>query len=179
MTNKAILICGIPGTGKTTLSTNLAKLLNIDQVISTDFIREIKRSLIKKEYNLILFSVTHNSWKLFGDKTNENILCGAKEHARAIFPEIIHLIKNSQKEGRDIIIEGVHLIPEILDTLKEIKMKIVYIYLYVEDKEEHFKRFALKNELREVKNQSWYENYPVMKLIEENNIFEAKKETFP
>ena len=165
--NKVILICGVPGTGKSTIALKLADTFGIDQIASTDILREIMRSLIKKEKMPILFSTTHEAWKHIGEKNNENIIKGVICHARLIYPQIIHLIKQAEKEGRDIILEGVHLIPEIFDKIKNsTSQEVHYFLLHLKDKKEHFKRFDYKNEKRTIFHYTWYSNFENMKLID-------------
>jgi len=175
MRNKIILICGSPGTGKTTLAIKLASFLGIDQVVSTDIVRETLRSLSSKEKSPTLFSTTHESWKFLGEKTQENLSKGSRIHSKVIFNQVVHLINKSEKEGRSMILEGVHLIPEILDYLKLNNSDIFYFYLYIKEKEEHLKRFDLKNKKRSIFHEKWYSNYEDIKIIEENNLEEAKK----
>ena len=174
MKNKLILICGVPGTGKTTLASHLSKLFEIDQVISTDFIREVSKSMSTPEQNPFLFSVTHEAWKYFGEKTQKNIILGAVSHAESIFSQIIYLINKSKQEGRDLIIEGVHLMPQILDYIPKENSEIIYIYLYLEDKNEHFSRFDSKNKKRKIFHDAWYSNYETIKIIDNYNLFNSK-----
>jgi 2-phosphoglycerate kinase len=123
--------------------------------------------------NPFLFSVTHESWKLFGDKTPENIIRGSLMHARSIFPQLKYLIKKSENEGRDLIIEGVHLIPEFISFLKDVDMDIRYYYLYLDKREEHIRRFDLKNHKRRFFHTKWYDNYDTIKIIDAFNVKEA------
>jgi len=174
MKNKLILISGVPGVGKTTLAFKVANYLNIDQVISTDFIREISKSVLLENSNPFLFSVTHESWKILGNKTSENIIRGSLMHARSIFPQLLYLIKKSENEGRDLIIEGVHLIPEFISYLKDVDMDITYCYLYLEKREEHIRRFDLKNNKRKFFHTKWYDNYDTIKIIDSFNLKEAR-----
>lgn len=171
---KIIILCGVPGTGKTTLAIKLASLMGIDQIVSTDILRESLRSIYNKEIAPLLFSTTHESWKFFGEKTEDNIIQGITAHSRILYKSIIYLIKQSEKEGRDIILEGVHLIPEITEYIKSENLDVHYFLLHINEKEEHFKRFDTKNAKRFF-HEAWYSNFETISFINNWLIKESSK----
>ena len=69
-----IIIGGIPGVGKTSISGYLARQLNINIVLSGDYIREIIRPFFPEDH-VINFSV-YETWKKYGENNEENVING-------------------------------------------------------------------------------------------------------
>ncbi|MFA5141853.1 MAG: AAA family ATPase [Candidatus Woesearchaeota archaeon] len=155
-----ILIGGVPGSGKTTIALELGRLLGIEQIVQTDTIKEMFQLQESPEYTYI---ATHKAWSLIGDKTKENIIKGYDLHARSFEKTLLGLIELTQKKGKNIIIEGVQINPELVS---KILAPNVCFYLYVEQDSEHKKRFNLKNINRNKINTGWYENFDAIKAID-------------
>lgn len=167
----AIFLSGVPGTGKTTLAMKLAQLLRIDQVVSTDTIRAVLRSVGDEKKNPILFGVSHDSWKYFGEKSAQNIWKGFNAHSELLFPVITYMLKKSFEEGRSIMFEGVHITPEFL---KSLKYKNIFSFLLViGDDSSLVERYKMKNDVRSFGYSGWMENFDVIRFIE-SKILEDK-----
>jgi len=164
--NKIILISGSPGTGKTTLSIKLADILNIDQLVSTDVLRTTLRSISSEDKNPFLFTVTHESWKYFGERNYENIWSGFLQHCRTLYPTMNYILEKSMDEGRDIIIEGAHITPEFVSTARKEYEKIYHFHLIINENEELLKRFDFKNSSRTIKYLGWKNNLDIIRYIE-------------
>ncbi|MCH8228341.1 MAG: hypothetical protein IIC63_08015, partial [Proteobacteria bacterium] len=59
----ALLICGTVGTGKSTIATEIAHLLEISRIQSTDMLREVMRMMIPKRLLPVLHLSSFNAWK--------------------------------------------------------------------------------------------------------------------
>ncbi|MBM3233724.1 hypothetical protein FJZ19_01380 [Candidatus Pacearchaeota archaeon] len=172
MENKIILIGGVPGTGKSTLATELAKSFGIEHVIHTDIIRDVMRSYEDKTKNPLLFDVSHKCWKYFGELNNCNVIKGFFEHTFLMKSIIKKLIFNNIKAGTSAVIEGVHITPFLA---LEIPKNIPIFILSINNKNEHFKMFDNKNNRRTIKNEEWYENYNNISLIQDKISLLAEK----
>ena len=104
-----ILIGGISGSGKTTMGNVLLHSLEIDHSIGTGWIREILTTQLKKEDYPELF--THSYRPITNITPFENFCRGTK----SLLPSIKACIKRARTEGTSLIIEGVCLMPEIID----------------------------------------------------------------
>jgi 2-phosphoglycerate kinase len=161
---------GSPGTGKTTLAFRLASLMNIDQVVSTDVLRTTLRSIYNKDTNKLLFTVTHEAWKLYGEKTYDNIYKAYYDHCTSLYPYIKYVIDKAREEGRDLIIEGAHIIPYNYDELKLKGFNVYPIFLSVSEKESLLDRYVQKNKIRSHHYAGWNDNYDIIRYIEHRNL---------
>jgi len=167
----AIFLSGVPGTGKTTLAMKLAERLKIDQVVSTDTIRFVLRGVSDEKKNPILFSVSHDSWRYFGEKNAQNIWKGFCAHCELFFPVMIYMIKKSFEEGRSIIFEGVHITPDFLKGLDSIN----FLSFFISVSEDFVlrDRYLMKNASRTIPHNGWEKNFDVIRFIE-HKILENK-----
>lgn len=159
-----IAISGMPGSGKTTLAISLAKELQIEEIVHTDVLKTFFKCT---DPFSIACGVSHNCWKLFGKPTKKNILKGYKEHTNAYEKLLIAYVKEMEKMGKDIIIEGVQISPNIFNNLP-IKNKI-YFYLTCNPKERK-KRLSQKQSRRRIYNPHWDKNVSYMETIDSHII---------
>ena len=168
----AIFISGVPGTGKTTLAMKLAQELGIDQVVSTDTVRAVLRSVGDENKNPVLFSVSHDSWKYFGEKNAQNIWKGFTAHSKLLFPVMVYMLKKSFEEGRSIIFEGVHITPEFIQGLD---FPNLFSFFIIVSEDSILKdRYSMKNSFRSIPHKGWEKNFDVIRFIE-SKILEDKK----
>lgn len=159
-----ILIAGQPGTGKTTLGQLLAQKLG-GFCLSTDTLKLLCRSL---GYGGLALYDSHSAWMAFGEKNNENIIKGYQAHNKLMEKAVINSALLAIKTNKLLILEGVHITPEVF---KKIKLKKIAIYLDLPNTKKHFEIFDKKNKLRNKPNKLWVKNYEAIQLI--NNY--AKK----
>jgi len=115
--NKIILIFGAPCSGKSTLSYSLGLRTGIKQVIDTDIIRAVK--ITQEPENKYINTYSFRSWKFFGKQTKRNLIKGLKLYSSQIEKEILGVININNNIQRNIIIEGVHLHPDLLAKIKD------------------------------------------------------------
>lgn len=136
--NLILLISGVPGVGKTTISYELLKAHNeIRLVEETDIIREILRGYKEK---LVEYGVcdTYNIYSHDVFLSYEM----AKHQCNIMKSSIINIIKRQQRKNIPSIINGVHIIPEVLYV--DIPFSnVIYINLYIDSERALWER--LKN----------------------------------
>ncbi|MHC1604909.1 MAG: ATP cone domain-containing protein [Candidatus Methanofastidiosia archaeon] len=134
-----ILIGGTSGIGKSSVAMEVAHRLGIKQVIGTDTIREIMKNMISKELMPSIHISSYLAWKAISYNVSEDkIIVGFREQAKAVSAGIEAVIKRSLKEGISLILEGVHIAPELIPSNPNVNMAI----LYLDDEENHRTRFV-------------------------------------
>lgn len=140
----AILIGGIPGVGKSSISGYVAKDLGIDLVLSGDYLREFLRPFSQYDEFKPLHSSVYESWSLFGEKTRENVEKGFLLQASIINKGVSAVLRRSINNGEPIIVESLYFVPSQLD--QDLMENITPVYLYISDKELHTKRLNERQE---------------------------------
>lgn len=135
-----ILISGVPGVGKTTISNELLKTYQEFRLVEeTDIIREILRG-----YN--------NRLDELGKVSEDEIYAHdvllnydmAKQQCNIMKNSIINIIKRQQRKQIPSIINGVHIIPEELYTHISFP-NILYIILYIKSEDALWERLKKRD----------------------------------
>ncbi len=141
-----ILIGSASGIGKSTIAYEISKALGIKYLIETDFIREIVRGIIGSDYAPALHKSSFNAYTTLRDTYNFDsetklIEAGFEEHATFVIPAIEKVITRSVKDKDSIILEGVHLVPGLINTKQFEDVANVYFFILTADEEAHKERF--------------------------------------
>ncbi|KMS98883.1 hypothetical protein BVRB_3g067770 [Beta vulgaris subsp. vulgaris] len=113
-----ILVCGTACTGKSTIATQLAQRLNLPNVLQTDMVYELLRT--STDAPLTSTPV----WAREFDSSEEFITEFCRE-CRIVRKGLAGDLKKAMKDGKPIIIEGIHLDPSIylMDDENKLSMK--------------------------------------------------------
>jgi len=142
-----ILIGSASGIGKSTIAAELAKTLNIKHLIESDFIRAVVRGIIGKEYAPALHSSSYDAYKHLRNKNRyesyeELVSAGFDEHAASVIPALEKIIQRAITDYDDIIIEGVHLVPGLINIEQFKEYAEIYFFVLSSDEEAHKERFV-------------------------------------
>ncbi len=142
-----ILIGSASGIGKSTIAAELAKTLNIKHLIESDFIRAVVRGIIGKEYAPALHSSSYDAYKSLRNKNryedyNDLVSAGFDEHASYVIPALEKIIQRAITDYDDIVIEGVHLVPGLINTEQFEEYANIYFFILSSDEESHKERFV-------------------------------------
>lgn len=139
-----VLIGGPTGAGKSTLSLELASRMEITQVVSTDTIREMMRTM----FSVKLLPAVHRSSYLAGRKLrlppgseSDEVLVGFHQQSMLVSVGVEAMIKRAVQENVDLIVNGVHILPGLLDKSEFPDACIVEFVVSVSNREEHMQRF--------------------------------------
>lgn len=135
-----VLISGVPGVGKTTISNELLKTYKEFRLVEeTDIIREILRG-----YKSRLIEMGKESTdEIYAHDVFLNYDM-AKQQCNIMKNSIVNIIKRQQRKQIPSIINGVHIIPEEL-YLHTPFSNILYIILYVEQENDLWERLKSRN----------------------------------
>jgi len=142
-----ILIGSASGIGKSTIAAELAKKLNIKHLIESDFIRAVVRGIIGKEYAPALHSSSYDAYKNIRNKSRYNsyddlVSAGFDDHASYVIPALEKIIQRAITDYDDIIIEGVHLVPGLINIEQFKDYANIYFFILSSDEESHKERFV-------------------------------------
>ncbi|MBX6763159.1 MAG: 2-phosphoglycerate kinase [Rubrobacteraceae bacterium] len=142
-----VLIGGATGVGTSTLAADVARRLNIQSVIGTDSIREILRRAISPDLLPTLHKSSYNVARediRVPVADEELVLYGYRSQASQVAVGVEALVERGLKEGTNLVIEGVHLAPEIvLDRYRD-HPNVCSLVVYLSDPEVHRDRFHVR-----------------------------------
>jgi 2-phosphoglycerate kinase len=121
-----LLLGGTTGTGKSTASTELAYLLDVVRTQSTDMMREIIRCYLAPHVVPTLGYSSFEAWRGLPAvdtpdrkrETDNPTIAGFLAQFDNVKSALEATIARAVKERHDIIIDGVHILPEKLDLSK-------------------------------------------------------------
>lgn len=133
-----ILIGGIPGVGKSSISGYLARHLGVDIVLSGDYLREFTRPLLNKEDSEIIGVSVYEAWKLFGDENRDTVEKGFVAQGKILNRGINAVLSRAIKNGEPLIVESLYFIPSQIDP--EILNSITSLYIHISSAEVNSQR---------------------------------------
>lgn len=174
-----ILIGSASGIGKSTIASQLAKQLNIKHLIESDFIRAVVRGIIGKEYAPALHSSSYDAYKNLRNKANyqsyeDLVSAGFDEHASYVIPGLEKIIQRAITDYDDIIIEGVHLVPGLIDIEQFRDYAEIYFFVLSSDEESHKERFV-KRAIQIHRGGKQLDFFTENRIIHNHLLHQAKK----
>jgi 2-phosphoglycerate kinase len=110
-----VALGGSSGTGKSTVSLEAADRLGISVVISTDQVRAVIRSVVHPDLLPALSQSSFSADKMMRSNLSGNrLLFAYEEQARIVQQGTMALARRSVKEGQQVMINGVHIVPGLL-----------------------------------------------------------------
>lgn len=127
-----ILIAGATGVGKSTTAVKIANEHSFARLLSTDAIREIMRVVDTTENHAL-----HRS--SFSKGESGDAVLDWQDTCKAVESGVLATIERAQREGIDLILEGVHLEPSsrLLRAWRNSGGIAIGIVMHVEDKKKH------------------------------------------
>jgi 2-phosphoglycerate kinase len=141
-----VLIGGVTGVGKSTVATLLASRLGITRVVATDQVRQVVRAFFSHDF---MPAVHHSSFDVAQavpalGEGDEPTVAGFLRQVEDIAPGIDALVERAVSERGRIVIEGVHLIPEVPSPGLCEQAIVARALLAVTDEQEHRSHFHMR-----------------------------------
>ena len=118
-----LLICGTVGTGKSTIATEVAHLLEIVRIQSTDMLREVMRMMMPKRLLPVLHTSSFNAWKALPIQDvkerdwDQLVADGYRSQADLLAVPCEAVLQRAIEESVPVILEGVHAHPDLIQRL--------------------------------------------------------------
>jgi 2-phosphoglycerate kinase len=138
-----VLLGGVTGVGKSTVATRLAARLGITHVIATDQVRQVVRAFFSHEF---LPSVHHSSFdvaRALSDSPHDaaGTVGGFLRQAHDIAPGLDAVVERAITDRTPMVVEGVHLLPDIPSAHLCARATTVRVMIGVRDEAEHREHF--------------------------------------
>ncbi|MCU7833847.1 MAG: hypothetical protein KZQ83_01245 [gamma proteobacterium symbiont of Taylorina sp.] len=115
-----LFIGGTAGVGKSTIATEVGHRFGIVRTQSTDMLREVMRMMTPERLSPVLHASSYNAWKVqpnvkADDQMTEQLLIsGYLSQAELLSVACDAIINRAIKEKVSLILEGVHIHPDML-----------------------------------------------------------------
>jgi 2-phosphoglycerate kinase len=176
-----VLIGGVTGVGKSTVATQLAGRLGITRVIATDQLRQVVRAFFSHDF---MPAVHHSSFdvaaalRTYGDDDSGTV-AGFLRQAHDLAPGIDALAQRAVSEGTPIVLEGVHLLPEIPDPALRRQAIDVRVLLTARDEHTHRAHFHARGATTPRGPDRYLEAFQRIRVLQDYLIERAEREGIP
>lgn len=138
-----VAIGGASGVGKSTVSEAVARVLGIEQVLSTDVVRAVLRGSLHPDLIPALSESSFSAQRMLRSNVEGNRLLRAFEQQAAIVAQAsLSLVRRSLKEGMQLVLNGVHIVPGLVTVPPS--WPVFSCVLTVPDPAEHERRFSAR-----------------------------------
>lgn len=138
-----VAVGGTSGVGKSTVSRAAAQMLGIEAVLSTDLVRAVLRGTLHPGLVPALSDSSFSAQRMFRSNLEGNRLLAAFEQQAAIVSQAsVFLVRRALKEGMQVMLNGVHLVPGLVDVPAD--WPLFSYVLTVPDLAEHERRFTAR-----------------------------------
>ncbi len=108
-----LLVGGATGTGKSTVTTEVAHRLGITRVASTDFVRQTMRAFFSEGF---MPSIHYSSFEAAAavaapEEARDPTIVGFNDQTRNVLVGVRAVIDRALTEGYSVALEGVHIVP--------------------------------------------------------------------
>jgi 2-phosphoglycerate kinase len=179
-----LLVGGSSGVGKTSIAVEVARRLEIARVIGTDMIRQVMRLMFSADLMPEIHCSTydaHERLTLDPGAQGDPVILGFREQAQKIAVGVRGLLDRAIEESTSMLIEGVNLLPSLLD-LERYRRSAHVIYLAVAalDRESLKGRFTARARLlRERQADRYLRHLPEIMAIQDHIMAEADQADLP
>eukprot|EP00767_Chilomastix_cuspidata_P002435 gnl/Chilomastix_cuspidata/2561.p1 GENE.gnl/Chilomastix_cuspidata/2561~~gnl/Chilomastix_cuspidata/2561.p1 ORF type:complete len:364 (-),score=139.01 gnl/Chilomastix_cuspidata/2561:216-1307(-) len=137
-----VLFSGTSGVGKSTLASIFANKIGVSNILSTDTLRHTLRTCSTREENPVLFASTYECGALApaADAATAAMpasVRGYRAQCAQVMPWVRRFVLESARRRQSIVIEGVHLLPELCaDLARAVPAHTVFVCAVVQTEPE-------------------------------------------
>ncbi len=142
-----VLVGGATGTGKSTITTEVAHRLGITRVTSTDFVRQTMRAFFSEAFMPTIHYSSFEAGRAYvdteGNSADLNVR-GFLEQTRNVLVGMRAVIDRALTEGHSVALEGVHVVPGLVPADLEGAI-VAQCVIAIADEEEHARHFFVRD----------------------------------
>jgi 2-phosphoglycerate kinase len=145
------LLGGPPRVGKSIISNEIRQKHDVS-VVSTDTLGAVLENVLSPESapDLFIFGMFNKmpmaeQVKLI-TKNPAELIDYVRKESHVVWKAVEAFIRRENDEGRDVLIEGVAVLPELISQLEDIPHRVVFIGNQGENHKENIKKFVEENE---------------------------------
>ncbi len=139
-----IAVGGTSGVGKSTVSQHAATVLGLEVVMSTDMVRAVLRGTLNPELIPALSESSFSAQRMFrSNLEGDPLLVSFEQQASIVEQATLSLARRALKEGLQLVINGVHIVPGLVSVPPE--WPLFGYVLTVPDEAEHERRFSARS----------------------------------
>jgi 2-phosphoglycerate kinase len=178
-----LMLGGSTGSGKNAVSVLLAHQLDIMNVMTTDIIRESMRTLFSEDVFPLLHTssyLAHTKLKAPLKEERSRRVTAFREQALRVNAGIRGIIKRAIQEKTSLIINGVHVLPDIITKGEFKQANIIKVFTYIKAEEKHKKRFHIRGMASEERSARKYlKNFKTIRIIQNYILNTARANGYP
>ncbi len=113
-----VFLGGAPGTGKSSVAAEVGARLRVTPVIPTDAVREVMRTVLPQTLAGILNVSSFEAYRELKaplPSDHDAVVVGFRQQAEVVATGIRGLVNRALREGSDLVVEGVHILPGLFD----------------------------------------------------------------
>jgi len=173
-----VFIGGATGTGKSTVATELAYRFGITRVTSTDFVRQTMRAFFSRDFMPSIHQSSFEAGDAFPD-ADDPLEFGYLQQARNVNVGVRASSERALEEGWSLVLEGVHLVPGMVELPRPELAVSVFVVLSIEDEEEHVRHFRFRDEDSERPESRYLERFADIRRLQEVIVARAHRAGVP
>jgi 2-phosphoglycerate kinase len=173
-----IFIGGATGTGKSTVATELAYRFGITRVTSTDFVRQTMRAFFSRAFMPSIHQSSFEAGDVYPD-ADDPFEFGFREQARNVLVGVRASSERALEEGWSLVLEGVHLVPGMVELPRPELAVSVFVVLSIENEEEHVRHFRFRDEDSERPESRYLERFEDIRRLQELIVARAHRAGVP
>jgi 2-phosphoglycerate kinase len=173
-----IFIGGATGTGKSTVATELAYRFGITRVTSTDFVRQTMRAFFSDAFMPSIHQSSFEAGDVYPD-ADEPLEFGFREQARNVLVGVRASSERALEEGWSLVLEGVHLVPGMVELPRPEQAVSVFVVLSIDEEEEHVRHFRFRDEDSERPESRYLERFADIRRLQEVVVARAHRAGVP
>jgi 2-phosphoglycerate kinase len=170
-----VLIGGGTGVGKSTVAGELARDLGITRVSSTDFIREILRSVVPET---IAPELSRSSFEL-DQSSSPTAHVEFERQAQQVLVGVRAEVERAAREGTSLILEGIHLLPGLVDLGAASGSVVVHVVLSLADQDALVKRLERRAERSERPAERYEDGLDAIRELQGHLVTTARRMGVP